>query len=146
MKIDFPERVKNPLITLLNGKRACITRLLSPINVPFEKNEYTEYMIRRFVSLIPIYYETSNNNCSKLNGIWLSNNVSDYKIFPLPKVNERKLLIEYFNFLLSTYWVSCQHRARIWEFFWHVSTWNWDMMRGSFWEMACRVENHVLCS
>lgn len=76
MKIDFPQRAKNPLITLLNGKRACITRLLSPINVPFEKNEYTEYMIRRFVSLIPIYYETSNNNCSKLNGIWLSNNVS----------------------------------------------------------------------
>jgi coiled-coil and C2 domain-containing protein 2A len=76
MKIDFPQRAKNPLITMLNGKRACITRLISAINIPFEKNEIAECLIRRFVSLIPLYHETSNNNCYKLNGVWLSNNVS----------------------------------------------------------------------
>lgn len=79
MKLEYPARAKNPLITLLNGKRACITRLLSPLGIPFEKNEYAEFLIRRFVSLIPTYQENSYSVCSKLNGIWLSNNVNYLK-------------------------------------------------------------------
>lgn len=76
LKLDFPARAKNPLVTLLNGKRACITRLLNPLTLPFEKTEFTECQIRRFVSLIPINYEATNNKCAGLSGVWLSNNVS----------------------------------------------------------------------
>ncbi|CAO1388442.1 unnamed protein product [Diamesa hyperborea] len=74
LKLDFPARAKNPLVTLLNGKRACITRLLNPLSIPFEKTEFTECQIRRFVSLIPINYEATNNKCAGLSGVWLSNN------------------------------------------------------------------------
>ncbi|KAG5677027.1 hypothetical protein PVAND_006814 [Polypedilum vanderplanki] len=78
LKLEFPSRTQkwNPLVTLLSGKRCCITRLLSPLTVPFEKNETTEQLIRRFVSLIPIQYDanTTHSSCTGLNGVWLSNN------------------------------------------------------------------------
>ncbi|CRL02936.1 CLUMA_CG015806, isoform A [Clunio marinus] len=78
LKLEFPSRVTkwSPLITLLTGKRACITRLLHPLKFPFDKNdEMTEFKIRRFVSLIPLQNDASPSNscCSGLNGVWLSN-------------------------------------------------------------------------
>lgn len=81
LKLDFPLRAKNPLVTLLNGKRACITRLVYPLPFPFEKTDVTEFQIRRFVSLIPVHHDaSSNNSCSGLGGVWLSNNVSKFFI------------------------------------------------------------------
>lgn len=71
---EFPLRAQDPLISLANGKRVCITRLIGPIDIPFERNETAEYMIRRFVSLIPV--RPHKNVCTKLNGIWLTNDVS----------------------------------------------------------------------
>lgn len=81
LTLEFPLRcVKwNPLVTLLTGKRACITRLLQPIKFPFERSEeYNEPQVRRFVSLIPIQNDasTSNSSCMGLNGVWLSNTVN----------------------------------------------------------------------
>lgn len=80
LKLEFPSRTQkwNPLVTLLSGKRACITRLLNPLSFPFEKNEMTEQLLRRFISLIPIQNDasTSHGSCTGLNGVWLSNNVS----------------------------------------------------------------------
>lgn len=80
LKIEFPSRATkwSPLVTLLTGKRACITRLLHPLKFPFEKNsELTEFQIRRFVSLIPIQNDASasNSSCTGLKGVWLSNAV-----------------------------------------------------------------------
>lgn len=71
---EFPHRAQDPLISLANGKRVCITRLIGPIDIPFERNETSEYMIRRFVSLIPV--RPHRNVCTKLNGVWLTNDVS----------------------------------------------------------------------
>lgn len=71
---EFPSRAHDPLVSLANGKRVCITRLIGPIDIPFERNETSEYMIRRFVSLIPI--RPHKNVCTKLNGVWLTNEVS----------------------------------------------------------------------
>lgn len=68
---EFPSRAKLPLVTLLSGKRVCVTRLLGPVNVPFVIDENVERMIRRYVSLIPVYYNT--DACSQLGGIWLTN-------------------------------------------------------------------------
>ncbi|XP_062546525.1 coiled-coil and C2 domain-containing protein 2A [Armigeres subalbatus] len=68
---EFPLRAKLPLVTLLSGKRVCITRLLGPINIPFVFDENVERMIRRYVCLIPVYYNT--DACSQLEGIWLTN-------------------------------------------------------------------------
>lgn len=70
---EFPLRAQDPLVSLANGKRVCITRLIGPIDIPFERNETSEYMIRRFVSLIPV--RPHKNVCTKLNGIWLTNDV-----------------------------------------------------------------------
>lgn len=80
LKLDFPSRASkwSPLVTLLTGKRACITRLIQPLKFPFEKNsEFTEYQLRRFVSLIPVQNDAcaSNSSCTGLNGVWLSNMV-----------------------------------------------------------------------
>lgn len=79
LKLEFPSRTKlwNPLVTLLSGKRACITRLLNSLSFPFEKNEMTEQLLRRFISLIPIQNDSSTSHgcCTGLNGVWLSNNV-----------------------------------------------------------------------
>ena len=80
LKLEFPSRANkwSPLVTLLTGKRACITRLLHPLKFPFEKNaEVAEFQIRRFVSLIPVQNDVSasNTSCSGLNGVWLSNTV-----------------------------------------------------------------------
>lgn len=79
LKLEFPARTQkwNPLVTLLSGKRACITRLLNPLPFPFEKNEATEQLLRRFISLIPIQNDasTSHGCCTGLNGVWVSNNV-----------------------------------------------------------------------
>lgn len=79
LKLEFPQRTQkwNPLVTLLSGKRACLTRLLHPLPFPFEKNDATEHLIRRFVSLIPIQHDasTSHGSCTGLNGVWLSNYV-----------------------------------------------------------------------
>lgn len=74
---EFPGRAQDPLVSLANGKRVCITRLIGPIDIPFERNETSEYMIRRFVSLIPI--RPHKNVCTKLNGVWLTNDVSSYR-------------------------------------------------------------------
>lgn len=74
MTDEFPNRVQDPLVSLANGKRVCITRLIGPIDIPFERNETSEFMIRRFVSLIPI--RPHKNVCTKLNGVWLTNDVS----------------------------------------------------------------------
>lgn len=71
---EFPHRAQDPLVSLANGKRVCITRLIGPIDIPFERNETSEYMIRRFVSLIPV--RPHRNVCTKLNGVWLTNDVS----------------------------------------------------------------------
>ncbi|XP_055540929.1 coiled-coil and C2 domain-containing protein 2A [Wyeomyia smithii] len=68
---EFPQRAKLPLVTLLSGKRVCVTRLLGPITVPFCIDENVERMIRRYVSLIPIHYNT--DACSQLGGVWLTN-------------------------------------------------------------------------
>lgn len=81
LKLEFTSRAGkwSPLVTLLTGKRACITRLLHPLKFPFEKNvEVAEFQIRRFVSLIPVQNDASasNSSCSGLNGVWLSNTVS----------------------------------------------------------------------
>lgn len=70
---EFPTRAQDPLVSLANGKRCIITRLISPIDIPFERNETSEYMIRRFVSLIPV--RPHKNVCTKLNGVWLTNDV-----------------------------------------------------------------------
>jgi coiled-coil and C2 domain-containing protein 2A len=79
LKLEFPTRTQkwSPLVTLLSGKRACITRLLSALAFPFDKGETTEQLIRRFVSLIPIQHDasTTHSSCTGLNGVWLSNNV-----------------------------------------------------------------------
>lgn len=75
---EFPHRAQDPLVSLANGKRVCITRLIGPIDIPFERNETSEYMIRRFVSLIPV--RPHKNVCTKLNGVWLTNDVKE-KIF-----------------------------------------------------------------
>ncbi|XP_058815974.1 coiled-coil and C2 domain-containing protein 2A-like [Topomyia yanbarensis] len=68
---EFPTRAMLPLATLLSGKRVCVTRLLGPINVPFVIDENVERMIRRYVSLIPVHYNT--DACSQLGGIWATN-------------------------------------------------------------------------
>lgn len=79
LKLEFPARTQkwSILVTLLNGKRTCITRLLNPLSFPFEKNEATEQLLRRFISLIPIQNDasTSHGCCTGLNGVWVSNNV-----------------------------------------------------------------------
>lgn len=80
LKLEFPSRAGkwSPLVTLLTGKLACITRMLHPLKFPFEKNvEMAEFQIRRFVSLIPVQNDASasNSSCSGLNGVWLSNTV-----------------------------------------------------------------------
>lgn len=70
---EFPQRARLPLVTLLSGKRVCITRLLGPVNVPFVLDETVERMIRRYVALVPVYYNT--DACSQLAGVWLTNKV-----------------------------------------------------------------------
>ena len=80
LKLEFSARAAkwSPLVTLLSGKRACITRLLHPLKFPFEKrDELTEMKLRRFVALIPVQNDvnTANSSCAGLNGVWLSNTV-----------------------------------------------------------------------
>lgn len=74
IKNEFPSRPQQAIVTLLNGKRACITRLIGEIPVPFEKNDDVEFLIRRYVSLIPLIHTL--DSCVELNGIWLINSVS----------------------------------------------------------------------
>lgn len=73
LREEFPNRAQDPLVSLVNGKRVCITRLVTPIEIPFERNEVAEYLCRRFVSLIPV--RPHKNICTKLDGIWLTNDV-----------------------------------------------------------------------
>lgn len=80
---EFPDRAQDPLVSLANGKRVCITRLIGAIDIPFERNETSEYMIRRFVSLIPV--RPHKNVCTKLNGVWLTNDVSSCVIEPMTR-------------------------------------------------------------
>lgn len=72
-KEEFPDRCQDPLITLSNGKRICITRLIGPIDIPFQLSDAIEHLIRRFVAMIPVMQVT--NFCSKLDGVWLTNDV-----------------------------------------------------------------------
>lgn len=60
-------------MALSNGKRVCITRLVGPIELPFERSDVTEFLIRRFVSLVPS--GRVFDVCSQLNGVWLANDV-----------------------------------------------------------------------
>lgn len=78
MREEFPDRCQDPLVSLADGKRVCITRLIGPIDIPFERGDASEYLIRRFVSLIPV--RPHKNICTKLNGIWLTNDVGNYQI------------------------------------------------------------------
>lgn len=73
IKNEVPTRPQQAIVTLLNGKRACITRLIGEIPVPFEKNDDAEFLIRRYVSLIPLIHTL--DSCVELNGIWLINSV-----------------------------------------------------------------------
>lgn len=73
IKSECHNRLQQVNVTLLNGKRACITRLIGPIPIPFEKNEDTAFLLRRYVSLIPVIH--TNDSCADFNGIWLINNV-----------------------------------------------------------------------
>lgn len=73
MMLEYPDRCQNPLVTLLNGKRVCLTRLIGPLLSPYEQNDDSEYLIRRFVALTPIFQ--TFDNCISLDGVWLSNNV-----------------------------------------------------------------------
>lgn len=69
-------RWQDPLVSLSNGKRVCLTRLIGPIEIPFERSDVAESLIRRFVSLVPVLQGAGD--CAKLNGIWLTNDVNIY--------------------------------------------------------------------
>lgn len=69
---EFPHRQQDPLVTLANGKRVCITRLVSPIEIPFERSSVAEFLIRRFVAMIPVQSQFG----AEMNEIWLSNEVA----------------------------------------------------------------------
>lgn len=71
---EFPHRCQDPLVSLSNGKRVCITRLIGPIELPFEHNNIAEFFIRRFVAMIPVLQ--IGDFCTKLKGIWLTNDVT----------------------------------------------------------------------
>lgn len=79
LKLEFPVRASrwHPLITLLTGKKACITRLLYPLTFPFPKQaaETLERKLRRYVSLIPVMNDINitSSSCTGLLGVWLSN-------------------------------------------------------------------------
>lgn len=79
MRLEFPDRPQHTTVTLLNGKRVCLTRLIGSISIPFEKNEDTEFLIRRYVSLIPVIQTVSN--CIDLDGVWLTNAVGLHRVF-----------------------------------------------------------------
>ncbi|KAJ6629951.1 Coiled-coil and C2 domain-containing protein 2A [Pseudolycoriella hygida] len=68
---EFPSRCQDPFVSLSNGKRVCITRLVGPIELPFENNNIAEFLIRRFVAMIPVLQ--IGDFCTKLKGIWLTN-------------------------------------------------------------------------
>lgn len=70
---EFPNRCQDPLVSLSNGKRVCITRLIGAIELPFEHNNIAEFLIRRFVAMIPVLQ--IGDFCTKLKGIWLTNDV-----------------------------------------------------------------------
>lgn len=70
---EFPNRCQDPFVSLSNGKRVCITRLIGQIELPFEHNNIAEFLIRRFVAMIPVLQ--IGDFCTKLKGIWLTNDV-----------------------------------------------------------------------
>lgn len=80
LREEFPQRrFFDPLVALSNGKRVCVTRLVGLIAVPFdEEQNTTEFLIRRFVSLVPLV--RIGDECTKLNGVWLVNDVSLFSI------------------------------------------------------------------
>lgn len=73
---EFPNRCQDPFVSLSNGKRVCITRLIGPIELPFEHNNIAEFLIRRFVAMIPVL--RIGDFCTKLKGIWLTNDVKTF--------------------------------------------------------------------
>lgn len=73
---EFPNRCQDPFVSLSNGKRVCITRLIGPIELPFEQNNIAEFLIRRFVAMIPVL--RIGDFCTKLKGIWLTNDVKTF--------------------------------------------------------------------
>lgn len=73
LREEFPNRCLNPLVALSNGKRVCITRLVGPIELPCERSNVSEYIVRRFVGLMPIM--RNGGQCTKLSGVWLTNEV-----------------------------------------------------------------------
>lgn len=97
---EFPHRAKDPLVCLASGKRVCITRLICPIDIPFERNDVAEYLIRRFVSLIPV--RPHKNVCTKLNGVWLTNDVRMMN-FQLSRPNRYFSMFIFYCSKCSTY-------------------------------------------
>lgn len=101
LREEFPQRAQDPLVSLANGKRVSITRLIGPIDIPFDRNEVSEYLIRRFVSMIPV--RPHKNVCTKLNGIWLTNDVSKQVKQKIEKAGENiEILMISFNIPANT--------------------------------------------
>lgn len=95
---EFPSRLIDPFVTLLNGKRVNIMNLVGPINLPFDASqspEQSESMLRRYVSLIPVL--NTIDPCGQLSGIWLLND----QVFSLLKCSTKDLAILLVNFYLK---------------------------------------------
>lgn len=63
-------------MALTNGKRVCITRLIGAIDIPFERSNASEFLVRRFVGLLPVV--RNGGECTKLGGVWLTNEVQKF--------------------------------------------------------------------
>lgn len=97
---EFPHRFINPLVVMSSGKRICTTRLLCPLDPPFQRNETTEIFIRRYVANIPVY--TKVNACTALSGVWLTNE----EILNITLVSPKDLGV-----LLCCYYLAIGYRA-----------------------------------
>ncbi|KAG4068603.1 hypothetical protein HA402_004944 [Bradysia odoriphaga] len=97
---EFPNRCQDPFVSLSNGKRVCITRLVGAIDIPFEHNNIAEFLIRRFVSMIPVLQ--IGDFCTKLKGIWLTND----QIMTILTASAKDLGV-----LLCCYYLSLGYRA-----------------------------------
>lgn len=94
---EFPQRKIDPFVTLLNGKRVCITSLLGPINLPFppsEDKDKMECLLRRYVSLIPTLHTI--DPCVELAGVWLLN-----EVFNTLRCSAKDLAVLLTNFYLA---------------------------------------------
>lgn len=60
-----------------------MTRLIGAVDIPCERSNVSEFLVRRFVGLLPIV--RSGGDCSRLDGVWLTNEVSIVLIIILKK-------------------------------------------------------------